>query len=404
MTLRQLLIPLFILTKNNAIIAGLSYFLSISLANYLGPEKFGIYSHALIIAALLSIVVNYGTDQTVSAFYCEVRDVEILFNITILIRFGLAISSFLVLILVYWEKNQVLVYVLCLVFSGFNLSFIYEIQQRNEKYSYIYLFERVIYVGIIFSLINLNFVDLPQVFGVLMAVTLISLFYQYFDNRIFFKKIKEAKYFVIKCLRENFAIVVVALSTYIYGGFGRLILENQLGSEQLGIYSAGWQIVTIGTIFQAQVSRLWRLKLSVSVEKKDIKTLRELMGFYVIFATLPMFLASIVIFIFADEIVSFLFVPAYAELSKVLPILGGYFIVINFASLVDILWIALRKNSLYMYANLMSSLFLLIYLLTFSVNMDMQRFAAAAVVGHLLTTILLGFLWLNLFKKRLINF
>lgn len=404
MNWKPILFPLLILTKNNAIIAGLSYFLSISLANYLGPEKFGIYSHALIIAAFISVIVNYGTDQTAPAFYCEIQNIEILFNVTNLIRLGLAVGSFLLLIIVYWGQNQFLLYVMCLMFAIFNLSFLYEIQQCNERYSYIYLFERMMYIGIIFILLNLDIIDLPQLFGVLMVVTLISLFYQFYDSRAYvFKKTKKTKFFVIKYLRENFAIVVVALSTYVYGGFCRLILENRLGSEQLGIYSAGWQIITIGTIFQAQVSRLWRLKLSDSVERKDIKTLRSLIGLYLVFATLPMLLVSIAIFILADKIVGFLFIPAYAELSKVLPIFGVYFLVINLASLIDILWIALRRNTLYMYANLISSLLLLIYLVTFAINMNMQKFAAAVVTGHLLTAILLAFLWLNLFKKRLIH-
>ena len=176
-----------------------------------------------------------------------------------------------------------------------------------------------------------------------------------------------------------------------------------MGSERLGIYSAGWQIITIGTIFQAQVARLWRTKLSISIETRDLINLREWVIYYIIFTTAPMFLAAIAFFIFSEEIVRFLFTPAYIELSSILPILGFYFLVINFAGLIDILWIALRKNSIYMYANIVGGSILLTYLSIFSSSMDIYEFSVAAVVGHLFTTILLTFMWLNYFGRKFLS-
>ena len=406
MIFKSLFIPLFVLIKNNAIVAGLSYLLTISLANYLGPNDFGIYSHVLIVAAFVSILINFGTDQTSPSFYSRVQDIRIVFSITYLLRIFLALTTLLILLIFYYQDVTFFIFLFCLVLANLNLSFLYEIQQRNQKYSYIFLFERLIYIGIIFFLLYIDFINLPKLFAVLLIVTLVSIGYQFFENKnLILCDIRKYKFACWKCLKENFPIVVVALFTYVYGGFGRLILEERLGSERLGIYSAGWQIITIGTIFQAQVVRLWRTKLSICIDAGDHKSLKEWIIYYLIFATVPMFLVAITISIFSEKIVRFLFIPAYSELSTLLPILGFYFLVINFASLIDILWIALRKNSIYMYANIFGGATLLIYLLVFSSDMGMYDFSVATVIGHLFTTLLLTVIWLIYFRRKvLFNF
>ena len=214
MILNRLIIPLVILIKNNAIIAGLSYLLTISLANHLGPNDFGIYSHALIIAAFISILVNFGTDQTAASFYSRVHDVRIVFSITFLTRVSFALSALFILIFFYYNDIKFFIFLLCLIFANLNLSFLYEIQQRNQKYSYIFLFERLVYVGAIFFLLYSDLIDLPKLFAVLLIVTLISVSYQFIENKnLILKDIKKYMPEFLRCLKENLPIVVVALST-----------------------------------------------------------------------------------------------------------------------------------------------------------------------------------------------
>lgn len=400
--LSRVLLPLAVLSKNNAIVAALSYFLTITLANHLGPEQFGVYSHVLIVASVVSIFINFGTDQTAAILHSRSRNTREVFNSIYLFRVVIAIPTLAVLLILYYKDFQFVTFVLCLLLANYNLAFLYEIRRCNEKYSYIYLLERVSYIGAAFLLIQQNHLELNYLYAMLLFFTATSISYQLIDNasilRCEYVRTHRAIY---KIVQENFPLVVIAFSTYAYGGFTRLVLEGNLGIERLGIYSAGWQLVTISTIFQAQVSRLWRVPISDRVYALDALGLRSELHSYLLLSTLPMVLVCGVFIFFSDLIVRILFTDSYMELSRVLPILGVYLVVINLAGLVDMFWVALRRNTLYMFTNLFFGLMLLGFLWVFSSLMKMVEFAAAAVFFHFLTTITLAILGMKVFRLRL---
>ena len=62
-------------------------------------------------------------------------------------------------------------------------------------------------------------------------------------------------------------------------------MESKYSMEDLGIYSAGWQIILVITIFQAQVVKVWRTKLSHSIIHKD-SNLKSLLKSYFYFSTI----------------------------------------------------------------------------------------------------------------------
>jgi O-antigen/teichoic acid export membrane protein len=398
----KVLLSLIVLSKNNAIVAALSYFLTITLANHLGPDLFGIYSHALIVASVASIFINFGTDQTAAVLRSHYGNAGDVFNNVYYMRLAIAIPTLAILVFLYFENWEFLIFVFCLALANYNLAFLYEIRGLNERYSYIYLLERVTYVVVTFLFIYFGQLNLIYLFALLLFVTAASISYQLIDNAsLLHLHTKVQPRLLHQMAKESAPLVMVALSTFAYGGFSRLILEDQLGREQLGIYSAGWQLITIGTIFQAQVSRLWRVTISDSVRALDTIKLYRAFHSYLLLSTLPMvFMCGVFIF-FADRIVALLFSSSYAEVVNLLPILGIYLFVINIAGLVDMLWVALRGGSVYMLTNLIFGAILLVFLWHFAPSMGIIEFATAAVVFHFLTIISLAILWMRAFRFRL---
>ena len=59
------------LASLNVVVAGLSYILTIALANYLGPQDFGFYSYVLVLAASLTIFIDYATDISAASLMAE---------------------------------------------------------------------------------------------------------------------------------------------------------------------------------------------------------------------------------------------------------------------------------------------------------------------------------------------
>lgn len=395
-----ILFPLLLLTKNNAIAAVLSYALTISLANTLGPEGFGRYSLALIIGSVLSIFISFGTDQTAPVIYSkndnrpallgQVLGVRVLFLGICLLGIGLyAIAD-----------TYLCFFIVCLIFANLNLGFFYESYQRNERYSYIYLTERIVYVVVVFSLIIFEAVNLIAVFSILMTTTVLSLIFQYIDHWPDIKQVLRRRQ---KGLRDtilmNMPLVVISLAVFSYGGFGRIILENKLGQEVLGIYSAGWQLITIGTIFQSQVTRVWRLKISVAVNHHDARGLKDLVKSYLIFATGPVLLLSGIMFLASETIVGALFAPSYSQLAEVVPVFGIYIFVINLAGLTEMLWVAWGRNIYYMLINVFFGFLLLGVLNFIPVRVGLFGFATATVATHMIATVILFAVWYAIFSK-----
>jgi O-antigen/teichoic acid export membrane protein len=396
-----ILIPLLFLTKNNIVIAVLSYALTISLANSLGPSQFGIYSEALLIASVLSIVINFGSDQTAVVSYSNSRSKREVFSSIFTTRVIMAVTCLLLLALSAKIDFSVFYFVACLSLSCFNLAFLYEIRRKNEKYSYIFLVERTIYIGSAFFTIYTSRLELHYLFSTYAVATIASILYQHIDSR---RHIYIGSNQILKTFRrtflENIPLVVVALSTFVYGGFSRLILADKLGTERLGVYSAGWQLITIGTMYQAQVSRIWRIGITEAIYSQNTSDLKRQVATYLIFGTLPMAVLCSLFILGSRQIVELLFSSAYTGLISVLPLFGLYLVVISLAGLVDILWIALRNNRVYMFINLSSGFSLLVFLMGFSDGIGMVGFAAISVLFHFLTTVALAALWLLYYKLK----
>jgi O-antigen/teichoic acid export membrane protein len=399
---KNIVFSLFILTKNNFIVAAFSYALTITLTNILGPKIFGIYSLVLLIASILLILINYGTDESASIEAVK-NGIKKTLTDTIFTRVVMLILCIIGLSFFALHSPKIALYIICIIFTGLNLSFFFEISKKNEYYSYLFLFERIIYLGSVFYVIYFFEVSLDIVFTLFLLSNLISLLFQYLKMHVEYRQFLVINWTsLIKIFSKNMPLVVIALSVFSFGGFSRLILEDSMGLEKLGIYSAGWQLITIGTIFQSQITKVWRLKISHAIKKNEQIQLNHLVKSYLIFATLPFLVFSIVLFFSSEHIVKLLFTEDYIELVKVLPVLSFYYLVINIAGLTEIFWIAIGKNKIYMYINVAFGLFLIIFLTIISKEATLRDFAISTVIIHMGMVVALLVLWVKVFKRKII--
>ena len=127
------------------------------------------------------MIINFSTDQTASVYYSQGIDKESILNGVLFIRLILGIISFAILIIYLGSEYTLLAFVSALLFSHFNLSFYYEITLRNERYSYIYLLERLVYVVSVFLLIFLDHLNINFIFMMIAITSLSSLIFQLID-------------------------------------------------------------------------------------------------------------------------------------------------------------------------------------------------------------------------------
>lgn len=382
---RKIISELASLTGLNFFAAGVSYIFTIIIANTLGPNDFGIYSYILVWGGFATLLIIFSTDATVPVQYAKTNDKQSLFNLTQTIKllflfiwiFSMPLwYRFTELGLVIFKNPAVIIGLIVFSLTNFRIMEFYEISKNNVRYAKIYFIERMFYVFLLGFFLYTNSLDIFTIFSCLFVATFCSLLFQAKDNFNFIRNFEiETFENVFKLLKENLPLVLIQLSTFVYGGFSRVILESKLGMEQLGIYSAGWQIILVITIFQGQVVRVWRSDLSNALINKKRNDIKNLISSYLLFSTFPVFIFAIFVSFFSYEIVSILFSDEYILLATILPIFSLFFVFISLDSLAKMLWISIGNRKKYLMISLFFSIMLLVILQTIPNNSSLELFA-----------------------------
>ena len=396
---RKIISELASLTGLNFFAAGISYIFTIIIANTLGPNDFGIYSYILVWGGFATLLIIFSTDATVPVQYAKTNDKQGLFNLTqtikLLLLFVWIFSMplwyrFTELGLVIFKNPEVIIGLIVFSLANFRIMEFYEISKNNVRYAKIYFIERMFYVFLLGFFLYTNSLDILTIFSCLFVATLCSLLFQIKDNFNLIKNFGIENFQSVYMLfKENLPLVLIQLSTFVYGGFSRVILESKLGMEQLGIYSAGWQIILVITIFQGQVVRVFRSDLSSALINKKRGDIKHLISSYLLFSTLPVFMLAIFISFFSYEIVSIMFSDEYILLATILPIFSLYFVFINLDSLAKILWISIGNRMKYLTISLFFSIMLLVILQSIPNNANLELFALSVISMHGCSVIIL---------------
>ncbi|MGY0219468.1 lipopolysaccharide biosynthesis protein [Endozoicomonadaceae bacterium StTr2] len=379
---------LSILVFNSFFASGLSYFLTLAIANKLGPTDFGEYSYILLWGNLFTILSIYGTDSTAAPLYAKTKSLSTAFNNIYIFRIVIVLFLAGVLALTSITDITFSLGVFAITLTSLNTAFLYELKDRNEKYAYIYTFERLIYICLTFLLISQPSLKIDHIFIILVFSFIVSLLIQAKHHSENFKKLSLEKIKgSINILRDNFYIVLITASNYAYGGFSRIILKGVYSAKALGIYSAAWQFILVATIFQASVDRIWRKDLTDSLIHRDYEKSIKSIKSYIFFTTIPIMIGACILNLFAEQIVSILFNETYRSMTDLIPSISIYFIIVNLNSIATISWIAIGKKTHYIYINIFFSILLLTILTLTSHSLTLSGFVSTVVLIHGLNVI-----------------
>jgi O-antigen/teichoic acid export membrane protein len=394
---------LTLLTKNGVITAAASYTITIMLLRYLGPAEFGHYSYILIIGSIFSLLINFETDRTAPALYAKGKGKVDVVNQIYSAKFFGVVAAFVILSMYSFRDPLMSSGVFILSLASLNLSFLYEISNKNVIYSYIYLLERVAYIAIVSVLLFTDNVNLYFIFGAFFISISLSLMAQIYLNWDVIKQFRPKLHNYKTVIQENYFLLMVSLSTLTYGGFSRLIIENKFGMAQLGIYSAGWQIIIAATMFQAQVTKVWRVKLISAIHENDKSEFWQQIRSYLLMSTLPNILLSAVIIFFKNEIIDLIFGHQYTMLYELLPIFAAYFVVVNLDGLANIFWVGFASRKEYFLIGLVSTITLVSILMVLPHSYGLFGIGLSVIIVHALSVIVLHTRFYFKYLRKLIT-
>lgn len=382
MSRRPALLEFRLLLLTGLALSALSYVTNIFLANAMNPHVFGSYSYALVLGALFGQLINFGTSEVAVRLEKSHGNAALDWIFTLkLANFALLLAATLLVSLV----NSVASPLFGMVVALNSLSFAsqYEVMGRNVHYAVIYLVERaLITMAIWIGLLVLDGGYLGWVFGAMALFQLSSLSFQYFENRQS-RLVFDFRGLLETC-KEGRHVLVFELSKFSFGGVTRILIFNQLGDERMGVFSTAWQFVPLSTLYFAQATKAWRLRITASLDAGDAVSFWRHVRTLALVMMLPAIFAAVAFICVGDKIFALFFSSSYSGAGSLMPYIGVYFVVVAFDSVVVLLAIAASM------ARLVSQIYLVFGILTVfacAVFMDgrgLNDYMAVIVTGHFL--------------------
>jgi O-antigen/teichoic acid export membrane protein len=358
----------------SALATSSSYLLTIFLARNGGPVKYGEYALCMAWAAIIITVINFASDSAFAHLVANRNgDVQGAFNTIITVRILIVI---VVLICFMVLKSIALISMpwmaLLLVVPAFNLGFIYEYYQNNLLFVFNIFAEKT--ALLILSVILLKIYEFQNVVYVLyFVVSIIFLIFQIFTYKLIVKKMHfVAVSDAISYFISYWPVLFIGLSQLGYGYYSRLVVENKLGVEVFSNVSLAFQVIALSSVYQGQVDRVFRRQFIDAGLNNNHSLYKDLFKKYIIFATLPLFIGSIVLYVISPKLILLIFGVEYKYAGEILRVISPLLVSANLMRLIDVVMLSrgLVKYNLSINISIMIIMLIVMIMVPFSASIS----------------------------------
>ncbi|MEP0919587.1 flippase [Leptolyngbya sp. DQ-M1] len=236
---------------------GLALIVGVWVARYLGPEQFGLFNYAIAFSALFSPIATLGLEGLVVRDIVQSpADKDEILGTTFLIRLVGGISAWLLSLgVIYWMRpNDAMIQWLVgitaagFIFQSFDIIDSWFQSQLQSKYSILAKSAAFIFtVGVRVTLIHVRapliaFAWVACFEGILIAIGLIAAYCSRgFSLTSWRGNITRARTLLKNC----WALILSGLAIMTYMKIDQVMLNEMMGSEAVGVYSAAVKLSEI---------------------------------------------------------------------------------------------------------------------------------------------------------------
>jgi len=320
-----------------SIIQGLNYILPLITLPYLvrvlGPEKFGLIAFAQAFIQYFNILTDYGFNlsatKEISIYREDKKKVSEIFSSVMIIKLILMVFSFALLTIItfYFRKFRTDWEIYFLTFGMVIGHVLFPVWffQGIEKMKYITIFNtlaKIVFTASIFLLVrepsDYFLVPILNSLGfIIVGIASIFLIRKSFNVRMIFPE----KTIILNIFKEASVFFAIRLSTTIYTNSGTFLVGVFQGNMEAAYYSVAEKVVRVlqwimQPVFQAifpYVSKLFQQS-----RKKAFSFVKKVAFVIGAFSLI----LSLVIFLFSDRLILFLFNKEFLFASSILKILS----------------------------------------------------------------------------------
>lgn len=352
--------------KGIRVIAGL--LVGTWVARYLGPEQFGILSFVIAVTAMLKPIPRLGLDGIVSRELVQnPQESHFIVSTTIFIRIFSSILFILVAVMLmyYLEDQKVFITLSCII----AIAFAFEI--LSEVIQFYFRSNTTARYGVMSQIAGQSVGYLSKVAFILtgsgllwfavanlleMLITLLVIILFYFRKSSYFLKWKYIQFQrAIALLKESWPAILSGTFVVIYLYIDQIMLQQLLGSKEVGLYAAAVRISSLFFVFPMILG--WALqppiiqafeRSSEEYRKKLIQLLQALV--------ISAYLIVGILYFSSDWIIDLLFGESYQQSVEVLQ-LHSWALVFLFAGLSRSIWILTESHLIFdMYSNIFAGI------------------------------------------------
>lgn len=380
------------------LLAGL--LISLWIARYLGPEKFGQYNYTISIVTILAFLGAAGTnDYIIKDLLSRPQEKISILNTVFYLRFlfGIILTTFLIIVCEFTDffigyEKLIILSSPVIYFQAFDvIDSFYRAEVSSKKTALSRIIQIIISSSLRVYLIyaNADLLSFVYVFtfesvtyGIILYLSYLKKNADFVFKKFSFNKIKNT-------LKVSWALALVTTITIALTRFDQIILANLTSNEKLGYYSAAYRIIDILAIGPSILfSSLFTAIVNAKNYNDDLyyNRLRSFRRFLLAFSILPVS----IVFFYSENIINILYTHLYFESAAILKILIFNFIFIS-NSIVSNAWYIIEKKP-------KELLLKYVLALCFNVGLNYYLISEMGTTGAALTSVLTNFVFFYLYE------
>ncbi|OAN14365.1 hypothetical protein A3783_00125 [Exiguobacterium undae] len=310
-------------------IMAINFFVSLWMARYFGPEKFGDYNYALAIVSLFSSFVPLGLiGYLVKELSQNPENEREILGTSFLLRLLGGVLGFIISTIVglsFIKDDDVFIlfmfFNIMLLIQPFEVIYLFFESKIQSKVSVMsrligFVISSLIKIILILNNSSLEIFGLVYVSEFIFSLILITFYYN--KKVINIKKWNFSKDLSKKYLKSTWPLMLSSLSAIIYLKADQIMLNSMSGSKEVGIYAAAVKLSEVWFFLPTIItSSVFPVLISSRENKSEFeKVLQKNYDFLFGLA----FFAAILITLFADLIIKYTYGIEYQDSALVLKI------------------------------------------------------------------------------------
>jgi len=304
-------------------------FIVFILARILSLKDFGTYMYGVVVANMITMLVEYGYNTLLVKELAQRKDIHNYVIFTTLIKISIFVFSTIILFLYLKLSNFTIreIYVIlfitfAVVLNNFIVHFMipFKIIDRFDIESKFALINNLttFWVVVLMAYFSKNLLLISLSFFLIKLINVCIVFIIYLKNfatKIFFK------FKILKELKKATPYALMTLIGGLYMSADTLIIKHFLDMESVGIYRSGISVILASSLIINIVNNVALPQLSKL--KRDIEKFKKIaikFNFYMLILGL---MISIIIFLFKDLIILILFGEKFLVLKNYIFFIAG---------------------------------------------------------------------------------